>query len=104
MQNSAATPTPVQGKPHNAAVTWAWIGAVYLAVLVYTFYQWISTGSATPVDPGADIPGPAMTTWIITLDIAGPVIAIWAIWNYFLKPRMKTGRTLPDGTLMLFVS
>ncbi|MGV6806560.1 MAG: spirocyclase AveC family protein [bacterium] len=93
-------PVSVEGKAFHPVLFWAGVGIFWYLVVIYSMSQWITTGSATFVDPGVDIPSKEMVFWIVSFDIMGPIMALWVTWKFAIKPKLKTGRFSSDGILL----
>ena len=73
---SRETPGPTAKPPLPPAAWWAWLGAAFVALIVYLFVAWIALGEAVPTDPGPDpVPG-WVSTFVVINQVFPPVFAL----------------------------
>ena len=101
MSVASAHPAPLEGQEFSQVKLWAWIGAFWYVFIAYTIATWIGEGAATFVNPGDDIPAMETLIWIITMDILGPICAVWVIIRVIVMPKLKSGSFSSDGLLVM---
>ena len=83
----------------NAAVGWAWVGAIWFALICYSLTMWIVSGQATPTVPVDAEP------WRVTVfrvvEISSCVSALMVFYYVVYQPKRKTGRFSSAGLVCL---
>jgi hypothetical protein len=88
-------------RPAGLISLFAWMGAGWLALAIWCWTRWILSDNFRPVDPGPD-PLPAWRSLaLIGLQVFGLIVALYCVWRYALKPRMRTGRFTTEGLVCL---
>ena len=77
----------------------ATVGAVWALYLAYVFGSWLLSDHFAPTDPGPD-PLPDHSFWFIRLFEAWMcILAVWMIWETWVKPLRRDGEPGTDGIL-----
>ena len=89
------------GIPSGIASAFACVGAGFLALAAWCWLRWIGSAHFHPVDPGADPLPPWQHATLLLLQIGGLVAALWCLWHYALRPRLRSGAFTTEGLLCL---
>jgi hypothetical protein len=87
----------------KAAVTtcMAWTGAVVIAVTVWIWSRWVASTQFSPVNPGPDLIPRGEYLMLVGLQIAGALLTLFLVWQYAIKPKLRTGKFSSDGIIVL---
>lgn len=101
MQTSVDARGAAAAVPSGIARAFAGAGIGFLALAAWCWLRWIGSSHFHPVDPGPD----ALPAWqhavLLLLQIGGLAAALWCLWHYTVRPRLKTGAFTTEGLLCL---
>ena len=76
---------------------WAWLGAAYAAMIIYSMSGWIISGNATPTPKGSDPVPMYMKIFINSWEVVGIPLFILFLWKVMIRPWRREGRIQSDG-------
>jgi Spirocyclase AveC-like len=80
---------------------WAALGALFLAVMAWTYAQWIASGDVGPA-PAGPTPIPESTLfWARFWEVIGVSGAVLAVWFFIVRPWRRTGQLSTDGMFVI---
>ena len=92
-----AVPAEPEFKKFQPVKLWAWIGAAFLVMIVYSMGSWIIGGNATPTPKGPDPVPTYMKVFIHGWEVLGiPAFAVF-LWRFMIRPWRQEGRITSDG-------
>jgi hypothetical protein len=89
---SDAYPPPV--------LMWAVVGGLILLFQFYVLGKWITGPYFVATDPGPDPISKGQQFYFLFLQVAVPLLALWMLWQYLIKPWRRQGGITTDGRLI----
>lgn len=88
-------------KRSKPVLVFAGIGALFLALTIYIWVAWFTSGDLTPTPDGpSELPGwLEVSVW--AQQIIPTAVALWFIFHFIVKPWRKERRIGLDGTLVI---
>ncbi len=79
---------------------WAVLGAGILCFQLYVLGKWVSGPYFVATDPGPDPITHGQQLYFLGLQIALPLLALWMLWHWLIKPWRREGSITTDGRLI----
>lgn len=92
--------TQLSGRSLPPVIVWAVIGVLILLFQIYVLGKWITGPYFVATDPGPDSISRNQQLYILFLQIAVPMLALWMLWHWLIKPWRRTGSITTDGRLI----
>lgn len=90
----------VSGTTFSPVLMWAAIGVLILAFQLYVLGKWVTGPYFVATNPGPDQIAPWQKDYYLALQIAVPLLALWMLWQFLIKPWRREGTITTDGRLI----
>ena len=85
----------------KAVKWWGALGMIYVAVAVYCWVRWLTSGNLRPTPPGPDEFAGWKLAWLRFVEFGGCAGMAFATWHWLVKPWRRAGHITSDGILLI---